>query len=60
MRLKWEVLRMISMGLVFVVFTTLLLCGGVAYTLLWFRQAEGRLREARVSREVPAKGWRRL
>ena len=48
------------MGLFFVVFTTLLLCGGVAYTLLWFRQAGARLREAPLKRDVSRKGWRRL
>ncbi|HEX8282913.1 MAG TPA: hypothetical protein VF588_06140 [Pyrinomonadaceae bacterium] len=51
---------MITMGVIFVIFTTLLLCGGVAFTLLWFRQAGRRLREAGVKREVPSKGWRRL
>lgn len=51
---------MLSMGTIFVVFTTLLLLGGVAYTLLWFWQAEGRPREARVKREDAGKGWRRL
>jgi hypothetical protein len=51
---------MLTMGVFFVIFTTLLLCGGVAYTLLWFRQAGARLREAPVKREVPVRGWRRL
>lgn len=51
---------MLSMGTVFVVLTTLLLCGGVAFTLLWFRQAKGEPREARVEREAGKKGWRRL
>jgi hypothetical protein len=51
---------MFSMGVIFVVFTTLLLCGGVAFTLLWFRQAEGGPREARAKRETGDKGWRRL
>ena len=51
---------MFTMGVLFVIFTTLLLCGGVAYTLLWFRQASGRPREARVGQEFREKGWRRL
>lgn len=51
---------MLSMGVFFVVFTTLLLCGGVAFTLLWFRQAGGGPREARAEREPAKKGWRRL
>ena len=51
---------MLSMGLFFVVLTTLLLGGRVAFTLLWFRQAEGRPRGVRVKREAAKKGWRRL
>ncbi|HEY0173438.1 MAG TPA: hypothetical protein VGB98_20675 [Pyrinomonadaceae bacterium] len=51
---------MLSMGVFFVVFTTLLLCGGVAFTLLWFRQAVGRPGEARVKSDTANKGWRRL
>ena len=51
---------MLTMGTFFVVFTTLLLCGGVAFTLLWFRQAGRSPREARVKREAGEKGWRRL
>ena len=47
--------RMLSMGWAFVVFTTLLLCGDVAYTILWFWQAG-----ARVRRVEEVKGWRRL
>ena len=37
---------MISIGWVFVIFSTLLLCGGVAGTVLWFRQAGARLEAA--------------
>ncbi len=51
---------MLSMGVFFVVFTTLLLCGGVAFTLLWFRQAAAGPNEASVKREAGEKGWRRL
>jgi hypothetical protein len=51
---------MITMGLAFVIFTTLLLCGGVAYTFLWFRQAGVRLREAGTKPVESNKGWRRL
>lgn len=51
---------MLSMGVFFVVFTTLLLCGGVAFTLLWFRQTQGNPREARAESEPAKKGWRRL
>ena len=50
---------MISMGWMFVIFTTLLLCGGVAYTVLWFRRAGARLEQARVRRELPEVGRRR-
>ena len=51
---------MFTMGVFFVIFTTLLLCGGVAFTLLWFRQAGGRPDEARVKGEDGEIGWRRL
>ena len=41
------------MGVAFVIFTTLLLCGGVACTVVWFRRAGARLEAARVEREAP-------
>ena len=51
---------MLSMGWTFLIFTFALLCAGVAFTLLWFRQAGARVRGARVEREEPNRGWRRL
>ncbi|HEX8500027.1 MAG TPA: hypothetical protein VF659_05490 [Pyrinomonadaceae bacterium] len=45
---------MISMWWAFVIFTTLLLCGGVAFTVVWFWQAGARLETAaRARRELP-------
>ena len=46
---------MISMGWAFVIFTTLLLGGGVACTVLWFWQAGARLEAARAKGDVPEK-----
>lgn len=51
---------MFTMGVAFVIFTTLLLLGGTAYTFLWFRQAGARLQEARTKPRAQKKGWRRL
>jgi hypothetical protein len=51
---------MLSMGWVFGVFSALLLCGGVGYTVLWFRQAEARMQQARAKRAEEKRGWRRL
>ncbi len=50
---------MISMGWAFVILTTLLLCGGVACTVLWFWQAGARLEAARAGREVSRVARRR-
>ncbi len=50
---------MISMGVAFVIFTTLLLCGGAACTVVWFRQAGSRLERAPARREAPPKPRRR-
>lgn len=50
---------MISMGVLFVIFTTVLLIGGVAYTVLWFHQAGARLEAAPVKREASGGGRRR-
>jgi len=43
---------MITMGWAVIIFTTLLLCGGVACTVFWFRQAGARLERARVKGEA--------
>jgi hypothetical protein len=51
---------MLSMAWFFVIFSALLLGGGVAYTVLWFRQAEARMQQARARRAGENKGWRRL
>lgn len=51
---------MISMGLAFVIITAILLCGGVACTVLWFRQAGARLEAARLKREAAGGERRRL
>lgn len=51
---------MLSMGVFFVIFATLLLLGGTLYTFLWFRQAGARLREARTKSSESKSGWRRL
>ena len=41
------------MGVAFVIFTTVLLLGGVTYTVLWFRQAGARPEEVRPKPETP-------
>lgn len=53
---------MLSMGWMFVIFTTLLLCGGLAYTILEFRREEfGASDRAAGSVILPReKLWRRL
>ena len=43
---------MSTMSWAFVIFTTILLCGGVACTVVWFRQAGARLEAARAKREA--------
>ncbi len=50
---------MLSTGWLVILFTALLLCAGMAYTILWFRQAEARRQEARVRAEE-GRGRRRL
>ena len=50
---------MSTMNWAIVIFTTILLCGGVACTVVWFRQAGARLDAARVKREA-LDGKRRL
>ncbi|HEX6183437.1 MAG TPA: hypothetical protein VFZ44_05960 [Pyrinomonadaceae bacterium] len=51
---------MMTMGWAFVILTTILLCGGVACTVVWFRRAGARLEAARVKGEVPGGERRRL
>jgi hypothetical protein len=51
---------MISMGMLFVIFATVLLFGGTLCTVLWFRQAGARLREAGTKPSESSEGWRRL
>lgn len=41
-----------TMGWTFVIFTTILLGVGVAFTVFWFRQAGARLEQARVRGEA--------
>jgi hypothetical protein len=50
---------MITMGWAFVILTTILLCGGVVCTVVWFRQAGARMEAARAKGEAPG-GKRRL
>jgi hypothetical protein len=47
-----------TMNWAFVIFTAILLCGGVACTVIWFRQAGARLEAARAKR-VALDGERR-
>ena len=48
------------MGWAFVIVTTILLCGGVACTAVWFQRAGARLEAARVKSEVTGGERRRL
>ncbi len=48
------------MGVAFVIFTTILLCVGVACTVFWFRQAGARLEAAHAKREAADEERRRL
>ena len=49
-----------TMGWTFVILTTILLCGGVVCTVVWFRQAGARLEAARARSEATGGERRRL
>jgi len=50
---------MLSMGWTFVIFSTLFLCGGLAYTILAFRRAKPLPLETRRKRAESRAGLRR-